>query len=132
MAGYCVHSFVWHFRKGYFHTGSKLTEAYIIGKILITLFTLNMCSFFVLKKSSDSIMFEYFNRKEDEWDKMVESKARENEYIKDYVANKDKNNAKIMKQEKKKDYNLFNNIFNLFNNILISLILGLILFYSFE
>ncbi len=90
MLGYCVHSFYWHYQKGYFHSGSKLAEIYIVGKITGTLFLLSALSFFLLKKSSDPAMYEFFSKKEAEWDRIAESKQKENEYIQEFVEVREK------------------------------------------
>jgi hypothetical protein len=94
MGIYCIKSIMWHYKKGYFNTSSKLTEFYIVGKIIFVLFTISAVSFFALKTSSDSILYEYYSLKENEWDKMIDNKKEENEYIMEYVAQKEKKNVK--------------------------------------
>jgi hypothetical protein len=90
MLGYCLYSFYWHFKQGYFHSGSRIAEIYIVGKISATLFVLSAVSFFILKKTSDRVMYEYFSVKEAEWDRNKQSKKKENEYISEYVEEHEK------------------------------------------
>jgi hypothetical protein len=94
---YIIHSFYWHYKNGFFNTGSKITELYIFGKITMTLCGLSVISFFLFKMICDPIMYEYFSKKEEEWDKSIELTNIRSEEVKEYVKNKEEKANKALK-----------------------------------
>jgi hypothetical protein len=93
---YAVHSIFWHYKRNYFNSGRKLVELYIVTKIILNLFILNGFSFFSLKLISDPILYEYFSKKEEEWEENLKKKNQE---IKDM---REEIEMKMIKKEKSK------------------------------
>jgi hypothetical protein len=89
MGCYIIHSFYWHFKNGFFNTGSKLTELYIFGKITITICVFSAISFLFFKMICDPIMYDHFSKKEEEWDKSIELTNKNSEVVKNYVKKKE-------------------------------------------
>lgn len=83
IVSYAAYSFFWHYKKGYFHiqTNKKLPliDLYILGKIVFNVIFFASASFFLLKKASDPIMYEYFQKKEKEWEENALRLAKEKE-----------------------------------------------------
>ena len=94
---YCIHSIYWHFKKGFFHTFSILTESYIILKISFNVIFMSMISFFILKSLSDPFMFQEYSVKEEEWEKMAKDKEKENYMIHEFSEVKKSQKEKLQK-----------------------------------
>jgi len=93
---YAAHSIFWHYKRNYFNSGRKLVELYIVTKIILNLFIMNGFSFFTLKMISDPIMYEYFSKKEEEWEENLKKKNQENKMMREEIE------IKMIKKEKSK------------------------------
>jgi hypothetical protein len=74
---YGIHSLVWHYRNKFFNTGSKFVDLYIVGKVALNMVLLAYGSLFIFKYMTDPIMYDYFSKKEREWDELLLSKQQD-------------------------------------------------------
>ena len=77
IGAYGIHSIYWHYKNKYFNSGRKLLEIYIITKIIFNIFFFNGINFFSLKTLSDPILYEYFSKKEEEWEENLNKRRTE-------------------------------------------------------
>jgi hypothetical protein len=75
---YGITSLHWHYKKNYFNSGSKLIEAYIVGKVFFIAVLIGFTSLLLFKHATDPIMYGYFGQKEREWDDRIVSRQEEN------------------------------------------------------
>jgi hypothetical protein len=79
---YGLHSLYWHYNKKFF-TGSNLIEAYIVCKVFLNICIFSFGAFFVFKNMTDSIMFDYFSLKENEWNQKLLKRSDEITFMRD-------------------------------------------------
>jgi hypothetical protein len=85
IGAYILLTFRWHYKNGYFHNTNNIIHFYIITKIISCVALMQFSLYFLYKELSDPVMYSYFSKKEEEWDKEIENKRSQLAYTRDYL-----------------------------------------------
>ena len=81
---YIPYSLYSHHKKGYFKTGNHLIEAYIVGKVCLFTIAFIGASFFITKYRADYLLYPFYQKKEKEWEKLVDNYKADKEYLEEF------------------------------------------------